>query len=54
MDGIVKAVGGAVVGLVVGWAGTAVTLVGDVSALKASMARVEQRLDTLVTQGARK
>jgi hypothetical protein len=54
MDTIIKTVGGAVAGLLMGWAGTAMTLVGDVSALKASMARIETRLDALVIQGARK
>lgn len=34
----------AVVGLVVGWAGTALTLTGRVSAIEATLTRIEARL----------
>lgn len=34
----------AVVGLVVGWAGTALTLTGRVSAIEATLQRIEARL----------
>jgi hypothetical protein len=41
---LVKAVAGAVLGLVVGWGGNALTLSGRVSAIEASLVRIEARL----------
>lgn len=35
----------ALAGLVVGWAGTALTLTGRVSAIEATLVRIEARLD---------
>lgn len=49
MDAIVKAVIGAVAGSVIGWAATALTLVGRVSAIEASQARIEQTMVQVLT-----
>lgn len=45
---LLKVVGGAVLGVVVGWGGSALTLSGRVAAIEASQARVEARLDQLI------
>ena len=41
---LVKAAAGALAGAVIGWAGTALTLVGRVSAIEASQLRTEAQL----------
>lgn len=47
---ISKVVAGTVLGIVVGWGGSALTLSGRVSAIEAGQARIEQRLDQLIRQ----
>jgi hypothetical protein len=44
---VATAVASVVAGAVIGWAGTALTLVGDVNAMKTSMHNIEQRLDAM-------
>ena len=44
MDQLIKAAGGAAVGLVLGWVGNSLTLGGRVSAIEASLVRIEARL----------
>lgn len=41
---IIKAAAGALAGAVIGWAGTALTLVGRVSAIEASQLRTEAQI----------
>lgn len=40
-----------VAGVLIGWAGTSLTLVGRVSALEAGQGRIEQMVQQLVQQG---
>lgn len=47
METVVKAAAGALVGAVIGWAGTALTLVGEVRAIKDAVGRIEVRVDAL-------
>lgn len=47
METVLKAAAGAIVGALVGWAGTALTLVGEVKAIKGAVDRIEQRVDAL-------
>lgn len=47
METIIKAAAGAAVGVVLGWAGTALTLVGKVGAIEKTLDRIELRLDQI-------
>lgn len=49
MESIGKALIGAVGGAVISWAATALTLVGRVSAIEASQARIEQTMVQVLT-----
>ncbi len=44
MDAVAKAVATAVVGVLMGWTASALTLVGRVDAIEASQARIEAQL----------
>lgn len=53
-DTITKALVAAVAGGVVGWTGTALTLGGRVTAVEASLARIETKLDRVLTPAVAK
>lgn len=45
MNDLVKAIGGTVAGIVIGWTANALTLAGRVTAIEQSLVRIEARLD---------
>lgn len=47
---LVSAAASALLGVLVGWAGSALTLGGRVSAIEAGFSRIEQRLDAIWKQ----
>lgn len=49
MESVGKAIIGAVAGSVIGWAATALTLVGRVSAIEAGQSRIEQTMVQVLT-----
>lgn len=58
MDGVLhglvaKVVGGVIVGAVVGWSASALTIAGRVDAVEKTLARIEQRLDAVITKRER-
>jgi len=44
---LIKLIGGAVVGVVVGWSASALTIAGRVDAVESTLSRIENRLDQL-------
>lgn len=44
-DQLLKSIAGSVAGILIGWTGSALTLAGRVTAIEASLTRIEQRLD---------
>lgn len=49
-DAVLKAIAAAVVGGIIGWSANALTLTGRVSAIEATLSRIEQRLDAQATK----
>lgn len=47
---VAKVVGGVIVGAVVGWSASALTIAGRVDAVEKTLARIESRLDAAITQ----
>lgn len=47
----IKVVGGALVGAVLGWSASALTIAGRVDAVEKTLSRIESRLDALATKG---
>ena len=50
---VAKVVGGVIVGAVVGWSASALTIAGRVDAVEKTLARIEQRLDSVITKRER-
>lgn len=47
---VAKVVGGVIVGAVVGWSASALTIAGRVDAVEKTLARIESRLDAVITK----
>lgn len=47
---VAKVVGGVIVGAIVGWSASALTIAGRVDAVEKTLARIESRLDAAITQ----
>jgi hypothetical protein len=47
METVLITAAGTVIGALVGWVGTALTLVGEVKAIKGAVERIELRMDQL-------
>lgn len=47
---VAKVVGGVVVGAVVGWSASALTIAGRVDAVEKTLSRIEQRLDAIAAK----
>lgn len=47
---VAKVVGGVIVGAIVGWSASALTIAGRVDAVEKTLARIEQRLDAVITK----
>lgn len=47
---VAKVVGGVIVGAVVGWSASALTIAGRVDAVEKTLARIESRLDAAITK----
>lgn len=50
---VAKVVGGVIVGAVVGWSASALTIAGRVDAVEKTLSRIEARLDAAITQKGR-
>lgn len=51
-DAIIKAIGSAIVGGLLGWSANALTLAGRVAAIEAGQTRLEAKVDRLLDRGA--
>ncbi len=47
---VAKVVGGVIVGAVVGWSASALTIAGRVDAVEKTLSRIEARLDSVITK----
>lgn len=47
---VAKVVGGVVVGAIVGWSASALTIAGRVDAVEKTLARIESRLDAVIVK----
>jgi len=47
---VAKVVGGVIVGAIVGWSASALTIAGRVDAVEKTLARIESRLDAVITK----
>lgn len=47
---VAKVVGGVMVGAIVGWSASALTIAGRVDAVEKTLARIESRLDAVITK----
>lgn len=47
---VAKVVGGVIVGAIVGWSASALTIVGRVDAVEKTLERIESRLDAVIVK----